>query len=268
MSAVLGLTLLLWVVQPSHQPTAADPLQVTRAMGDWARRAVGPNGTAEQKLRRLHHALIAPTFGLREQDLLSSTAIETFTDRRANCVGFALLLAGLARELQLPYFFVVFEQAEPGDLAPARQLRFQQGHLAVGFGAAERPLVFDFGGESRPARGFRAVSERTALSIYFSNRGVEALTRGDVRTAISWLERAKDLEQGLSAIWLNLGVALRRSGDLDAAEAAYRRAAALDGESIAVWRNLAQLLTLRLADRGLPTCRREGEALNNRNEGP
>lgn len=227
---------------------AASPLAVTPDMREWIHRQVPGAVPPELRWRRLAWLLVdSPELRITETPLATVTAAEAFRTRRANCVAFALLGAAFARELGLDAYFVLTQEVE--GLEGRGDLKIAYGHLAVGFGPAERRTVLDLGGLTRPSRRrMRRVSDLTAMAIFYSNRGAEELLESDLESALPWLRRAVEIAPWLPRAWVNLGVAERRAGDSDAAASAYRRALAIDPELEAALENL-EVLERRKAGR-------------------
>ena len=100
-------------------------------------------------------------------------------------------------------------------------------------------------GPSLEGLGNRRLSDLTALAMYYSNRGAQALLEGSVEAAVPWLETAVRLDPDWTGGWLNLGVARRRAGKPLAAERAYRAAIDADPRNYQAFHNLAALLRLR-----------------------
>jgi len=235
----------------SPPPTVVVPFAINDSTARWAHATVPAHLAPLDRLRRLSRALLDPTRGIVE-GAHTSTAAEVFVERRANCVGYANLFVGLARELGVAAYFVLVDGL-PGGGPPAADpsLAVREGHLAAAWGASGDRRVFDFAGETPGARlQVRPITDLAAIAVFYSNRGVEALLDGRTGDAVDWLRDAAALEpSALPSTWVNLGVALRRAGDLEAANAAYDRALELDPAGAAAYRNLAALLLLRGRDR-------------------
>ncbi len=222
-----------------------DPLELDGEPARWVKWAVPRELSPLQRLRALSRALLDPRkVGLREVGKRTPTAIEAFRERRADCVGYAMLFVGLAREVGVAAYFVMIEDL--GRSWRRGDLRIAEAHLAAAYGVPDRLSIFDFGGES-DGGGYqvRKISDRAAVALYHSNKGVELMLDGRHAEAADRLRWAADLAPSLAAVRVNLGVALRRLGDLEGAEAAYREALVVDPRAAAAGRGLAAVLRLQ-----------------------
>jgi tetratricopeptide (TPR) repeat protein len=192
------------------------------------------SGDPLSRLRGLFTALTVGPLAVTDDSTRTPTAAEAFATRRADCVGFALLFAALAREGGLEPGFAVSSTVEPE--AGRTRLLVQRGHLVATFGGR----VFDLGGEQPldPVR-HQVVSERTALALFHSNRGAQDLAGGRATAAIERFYDAVRLDPSVAWVWTNLGVALRRAGDAAGAVLAHEMALRLDPSDLAARRNLA-----------------------------
>ena len=226
------------------------PHALTDEMRSWAHARVGTTGLPEERLERLLSALQdAGGLEITYEAGYTSTAPEAFARRRANCLAFTALFVGMARELGLPAFYLdvddVEKYAKEGDLVVI------SGHITAGFdtGPDIKVLEFSAAPQGISYRHVRAVSDLTAIALFYSNRGGELLRAGKQQEARQWLETAVGLDPELARAWINLGVALRRDGDLDGAEGAYRRALEVDPAAHSAYQNLAAVLRLRGRER-------------------
>jgi Flp pilus assembly protein TadD len=175
---------------------------------------------------------------------VTGTADEVFASGRANCLGFTLLFVGVARELGVDAGFFRIEQ--PASYHREGDLIYVSEHVTAGYltDGEQRLVEFTLAPDVDYRRAVE-ISDLTAMALFYSNRGAEALRDGDPGEAVRWLEVAALLEDRDPSVWTNLGVARRRLGELQAAEVAYRRAIALDPDHLAAYINLAAVLRLR-----------------------
>jgi len=175
----------------------------------------------------------------------TGTAEEVFVNREANCLAFTNLFVGLAREVGVKVFFLAVNNVESyrkeGDLVVVSD------HVAVGYGDSSTSLsVYDFSEHDAIAasdrRFVKKISDLTAIAMFYSNRGAEALRTGLMDAAVKWTHAAVLIDPDLANGWVNYGVALRRQKYLVQAEEAYRRAIQIDPSLYSAFNNLAALL--------------------------
>ncbi|HEV8239611.1 MAG TPA: tetratricopeptide repeat protein [Thermoanaerobaculia bacterium] len=228
--------------------TVIVPFAIDESAARWAHATVPMHMAPLDRLRRLSRALLDPALRPIAEAAHTSTASDVFGERRANCVGYANLFVGLARELGVAAYFVLVDGLPAsGGTSADESLAVREGHLAAAWGPAVDRRIFDLAGETPGTRlRVRPITDLAAIAVFYSNRGVEALLDGRTGDAVDWLRIAAELEPtALPSTWINLGVALRRNGDLEAANEAYQRALELDPGGAPAYRNLAALLVLR-----------------------
>lgn len=222
-----------------------NPFGVTEEMRKWAIEVTAEAATNDEKLLRLQARLLDPAvMGVSYQWGYTGTAAEVFESRQANCLAFTNLFVGLARELSIPVYFLAVNDSE--DYRKEKDLVVVSDHIAVGYGSYSERRIFDF--SQNPPESyhrFQQVSDLTAVAMFYSNRGAEALQAGLVDAARQWLEIAVRIDPELDNAWVNLGVARRRLDDLAGAEEAYRRALEIDPRVFPAYGNLATLLRLQ-----------------------
>lgn len=218
------------------------PYGLTPDMRGWAQQSA-PKGLKDiDKLHRLRDDLLDPgQMSLQYSWGYTGTAVEVFQQRRANCLAFTYLFVGMAREVGVPVYFLAVDNVESfrrqGDLVVVSD------HVAVGFGERGQRKIFDFSEEpEEDPRFVRKISDLTAIAMFHSNKGAEALQLGKVDEAMKWLRTAVGVDANLASAWVNFGVALRRNGQPDDAELAYKRALERDPALDSAYQNLASLL--------------------------
>ncbi len=220
------------------------PWQLGANLRDWlSRQAVGRRPA--ERLQVAFHQLLADSGRGLEYDIAATgTADEVFASGRANCLGFTLLFVGMARELGVEAGFFRIDQRQSyrreGDLI------YVSEHVTAGYetDGEARLIEFTLAPDVDYGRAIE-IADLTAMGLFYSNRGAEALREGDPGEAVRWLEVAVRLDEGEAAAWTNLGVARRRLGELEAAEAVYRRAIEIDPGHLAAYMNLASVMRLR-----------------------
>lgn len=221
------------------------PYGLTDEMRLWVRKAAPPSSLPERRLEQLRKRLLDPDqMSLEYEWGYTGTAIEVFEKRHANCLAFTNLFVGMAREIGLEVYFVAVQDAETyrklGDLVVVSD------HIAVGYGPPSNRQIYDFSErDDLDYRYVRQVSDLTAIAMFHSNRGAEALQAGFLKDAVDWLQVAVAIDADLANAWVNLGVALRRNGDLEKAEQAYKKSLEADPRVYSAYQNLAALFRLQ-----------------------
>lgn len=218
------------------------PYQLTPEMRQWADDNIPDWLEDRDKLKILRDRLLDPNeMSLSYAWGYTGTAMEVFEERRANCLAFTFLFVGMARHLGVPVYFLRVENVETfrrrGDLVVVSD------HIAVGHGDGTVRMILDFSQDPQDDPRFvHRISDLEAIAMFHSNRGAEALQRGNAEEALPWLRVAVRLAPDLANSWVNLGVAVRRLGDEDAAEMAYKRALERDPSVYSAYQNLAALM--------------------------
>ncbi len=221
------------------------PFALTDEMRVWVHAQIPEKTPVEERLDLLLAALLDPErLRIQYEARATGTAAEVFQNRRANCLAFTSLFVGLAREVGVPVVYLDVDDVErfekEGDLVVV------SGHVSAGFNTGHALKILDF--SQAPATEYRRVqpiSDLTAIALYHSNRGAEALRHGRNEVALEWLRKAVAIDPELGGAWINYGVALRRSGKSPEAEAAYRKALEVDPNALSAYQNLSALLRLK-----------------------
>lgn len=221
------------------------PFLLSDEMKVWARETAPVNLLPEVRLGRLRQRLFDDDeFSVEYAWGHTGTAVEVFEERRANCLSFTNLFVAMAREVGVPVMFLEVEDVQTyrkeGDLVVVSD------HVAVGYEVAPEMRIYDFSEEGlEDSHQVRRISDLTAISMYYSNRGAEELQAGNVENALEWLQTAVQLDPLLPHTWVNYGVGLRRTGDAQGAEECYRRALEVDPRIPSAYQNLVSLLRMQ-----------------------
>ncbi len=218
------------------------PYRLTEEMRLWAEDTAREEDHPLDRLEALRRRLLDPSqMSVTYVWGYTGTAAEVFHNRRANCLAFTNLFLGMAREAGVPVYFVSVDNVESfrkeGDLVVVSD------HVAVGVGENQNRLIYDFSENPEiDPRYVRRISDLTAIAMFHSNRGAEALQAGRPQEATAWLRLAVDIDPNLANSWVNLGVAERRLANYSASETAYKRALELNPKIYSAYQNLAALL--------------------------
>jgi Flp pilus assembly protein TadD len=220
------------------------PWKLGSQVRDWVSRQAVGRRPADRLQVAFDQLLATGGRGLEYDSTVTGTADEVFASSRANCLGFTLLFVGIARELEVEAGF--FRIGEVESYRREGDLIYVSEHITAGYEADGEARLVEFSlGSDVDYRRAIEISDLTAMALFYSNRGAEALQRGEPGEAVRWLEVAVRLDEQEVSAWTNLGVARRRLGELEAAEAIYRRAIDLDPAHIAAYMNLSGILRLR-----------------------
>lgn len=234
-------------VEPSQ---VVVPFEIDAELAQWARQRVSNTLDMNRRLDDLLLALLGSgEITLTYEADATGTAAEVFASGRANCLAFAFLFAGLARSVDIPVGFLLVPEVErfsrEGDFIIVSE------HATVVFGEGEARRILEFRlGPSLDYRRAVRISDLTAVALYYSNLGAQALRGGELALARERLEIAARLDPRLGQAWTNLGVARRRTGDVSGAEAAYFRALEIDPKNSSAYQNLAALAQSRGGHQG------------------
>ncbi len=233
------------LVERGIDPSAVTlPFELTEEMRRWAHEVAPPKLRHQQKLERLVSALLdSDELDLEYTWGYTGTAIEVFEQQQANCLAFTNLFLGMAREVGVPVEFLAVENV--ASYRKLDDLVVVSDHVAAGYRRRSVLTVYDFSEQpsDKLEEGLRRISDLTAIAMFHSNRGAEALQKGRAEDAIRWLETAVELDPTLATAWVNLGVSRRRAGDVAGAEEAYKSALEIDPQTFSAYQNLATLLS-------------------------
>lgn len=219
----------------------AVPFEIDDEMRRWVHQ-VPTGGEPEQRLEQLLRAVLRRDG--KEMTYVhghTGSAREVWRTNQANCLSFAQLFVGLAREVGIPVYFLRVADLQSferhGDLIVASE------HITAAYGPPTRRRIVEF--TSRPFGEYHQVepiSDITAMALYYSNLGAERIRDGHFSEAEALLRTAVRLDPELGDGWVNLGVALLRLDRVADAESAFRRALEANPRLLPAYQNLASLL--------------------------
>lgn len=183
-------------------------------------------------------------------------ASETFRNLNANCLSLSILSHSMSEFIGLNPTFQQVHIPEYWDRSQGYSLL--TGHVNVKvspkavrsngnytyFNYEASAIVVDFDPNSRRHQ-FRAspISKDRITSMFYNNKGAQALLNKDYDLAFSYFKAAILIDPAYSASWGNIGVLYRTTNNFPAAELAYRYAVDL-GQNYTASGNLALLYRL------------------------
>ncbi|WP_339723468.1 tetratricopeptide repeat protein [uncultured Paraglaciecola sp.] len=223
-------------------------------------------------------ALVRAIFDRSKLNLLyqgdaNTTANDTFHAQAANCLSMSIMTYALASEAG---FDVDFQEIMIPEYWTRRAgFSLLNGHINLKMLAPTDPNVFvlnrrsyqvDFDPQSS-RRGLpkRIVSKKDILSMFYNNKGADAVLRKDYVSAYAYFREALVIQPNFHSAWINLGILYRLSGYFSQAESAYHHALVLNSDSLTAMENLAYLyrVTDRNAEAEEILAKVEGQRNNN-----
>lgn len=201
-------------------------------------------------------ALVKAIFDRSDLNLLyqgdaNTTANDTFHSQAANCLSMSIMTYALATEAG---FEVDFQEVMIPEYWTRRAgFSLLNGHINLKVLAPIRPNVFEFHRRSYQVdfdpqssrRGLpkKVVSKKAVLSMFYNNKGADAVLQKDYLSAYAYFREALLIEPLSQSAWINLGILYRLSEYFPQAEKAYQQALAINPDSLTALENLAYLYT-------------------------
>jgi Flp pilus assembly protein TadD len=232
-----------------------------------------------ERLEQLVYAVIGEGRFQLAYDDSTSTAQDTFRNRRGNCLSFTNMFIAMARDVDLN---VSYQEVEvPPDWSMVGQSYLISQHVNVRVDVSEdvredvivtgsrlqdnpnlasAAPVQSVSGKEAAARGnalsrvvdfnaynfnanneSRVISDQRARAHFFNNVGVEHMLADETGLAYANFQQSLREDRSFSSTWVNLGILHRREGYPDYAEAAYLEALKHDRSNLMAMSNLANL---------------------------
>ncbi|MCC2608199.1 tetratricopeptide repeat protein [Planctobacterium marinum] len=190
------------------------------------------------------------SFNMIYDNSANTTARETFINRSANCLSLSIMTYSLAREAG---FTVTFREIEiPEYWTRKNGFSLLNGHINLRISEMEEQssivyaesntMVVDFDPFS-PKKYFpsRSVRKNRVLSMFYNNKGADALLKSDYLTAYAYFRAAVSTDSQFQDAWANMGILYRMTGHYDWAENTYHEALKLNPDNLTIMENLAVL---------------------------
>lgn len=201
-------------------------------------------------------ALVKAIFDRSDLNLLyqgdaNTTANDTFKSQAANCLSMSIMTYALATEAG---FEVDFQEIVIPEYWTRRAgFSLLNGHINLKMLAPKQVHVIEF---NRPSyqvdfdpqssrRGLpkKVVSKQAVLSMFYNNKGADAVLQKDYVTAYAYFREAIQINPNFHSAWINLGIVYRLSEYFPQAEKSYQHALVIKPDSLTAMENLAYLYT-------------------------
>jgi tetratricopeptide (TPR) repeat protein len=212
-------------------------------------------GPMKNKMDQME-ALVKAIFDRSKLNLLyqgsaNTIASSTFHSQEANCLSMAIMTYALATEAG---FNVDFQEIMIPEYWTRRAgFSLLNGHINIKILAPKQPNIFEFYSRSYQVdfdpqssrRGFpkKVVSKQAVLSMFYNNKGADAVLQKDYVSAYSYFREALLIKPNFHSAWVNLGILYRISGYFSEAEKVYQHALVLKPDALTALENLGYLYT-------------------------
>jgi Flp pilus assembly protein TadD len=168
----------------------------------------------------------------------SLTPVQSFAQRKGNCLSFTLLLAALTSELGIDLKFNSVDIPDTYGMDPDLGMIYYR-HVNGVMDAYGRRQIFDLAMELYDT-GYpqRYISEDQALGLLQNNRAIALLGENKITQALHPMKLALSLSPDNADLWVNYGVILKRAELFDQAEKAFNYAMSLNRFSAPAASNL------------------------------
>lgn len=231
---ITGETVFADPVTPSELPMV-DILAMDPAMRAFVADAVGDVRNSSVKFKRLMRALVDAGYfnGSYYQPGLTLTSSELFTAKTGNCLSYTTMFIALAREAGLDAGFQIVEVPPNWDADSGYLIRYTHINVLL---KGVRGDVTDSGEVSVDFNAFHPdphyarhpVSDEQATALFYSNRSIDSMVRGDARKGFALLVKALELTPDNADLWQNLGAFYALQKQPGMAVRAYEVALSLD----------------------------------------
>lgn len=223
----------------------------------FAEKAVHNKSTLQKNVKGLVKAIFDHSdYGMLYRNSANTTADTTFNNRAANCLSLSIMTYALAEHVGLVATF--YEVDIPEYWTRREGYSLLNGHINMRVSMPEVNHVTSIGGswadvdfDPQMLRNYfprKPVSKNKIVSMYYNNKGADALVANSYTRAYSYFRAAATLTPELQQSWVNLGVLYRMVDAYEQAEMTYKHALSLDNENLTAWENLSILYTHQ--DRG------------------
>ncbi|WP_262992399.1 tetratricopeptide repeat protein [Alteromonas salexigens] len=212
--------------------------------------AMSPNRSDHYNMRQLVKNIFEYSdAGLQYRNSANTVASRTFQNQTANCLSLSIMTYAMAAHAG--YRAQFYEVDIPEYWTRRDGYSLLNGHINLRISLPDEQNVtrmqddyMDVDFDPQNVREYfprRKLKKRVVLSMFYNNKGADALIASSYSKAYAYFRKAALLSPELPQSWVNLGVLYRQQDAYAAAEEAYERAIALDNENFTAWENLAIL---------------------------
>lgn len=246
-----------------------DPFEAPPELQEFARQHTLRENGVTRKVAALLKAFFDPQpeggLGIVYDNAYTRTPIETWRDRKANCLSLTALYVAACRSIGLEARY-----GESLRISRWRRVgttvRYERHVVAVvPAGNIGQELVADFLPEPRKDTQLIAPLEpKRVQALYYSNRAVELLAEEKADEAMHAARHSIEVDPGLGVGWNILGVVQRSTGHEAEAEASFRKALDADPKDGAPCGNLENLMRAQGRTAEAQAFRERGLAIRKR----
>ena len=216
----------------------------------FAERAVLEKSITEKNVKGLVKAIFDRSDkGMRYLTTANTVANTTFNNRTANCLSLSIMTFALAEHAGLDATF--YEVKIPEYWTRQSGYSMLNGHINLRVSVPDDPLITSVGSRwadvdfdpqmLRDQFPRVSVSKNTVLSMFYNNKGADALLANSYTKAYSYFKAAAEIDPLHQQSWVNLGVLYRMVDAYEQSERAYKHALSLDDDNLTAWENLSIL---------------------------
>lgn len=218
----------------------------------FAEKAVYEKSISQKNVKGLVKAIFDRSdYGMLYRNSANTTANTTFNNRAANCLSLSIMTYALAEHVGLTATF--YDVDIPEYWTRREGYSLLNGHINMRISMPSDSQMALVGGtwadvdfDPQMLRNYfprKPVSKDLIVSMYYNNKGADALVANSYTRAYSYFRAAASLSPELQQSWVNLGVLYRMVEAYDQAEMTYKHALSLNDENLTAWENLSILYT-------------------------
>lgn len=178
----------------------------------------------------------------------NATAMEVYTQRRANCISFTNLFVGMARSLGINANYA--EVTEVSSFNKVGHTIVYNSHICAVVFEGPKAYLIDFSFRPNPQyHSWRAISDLEAVASFYNNIASQLYLKGDdsdsMAKALALYKMALKIYPNSASTYNNLGVLRLRQDDAAGAEKMFRKALEIRPGYFAAYTNLGSIYRKR-----------------------